>query len=128
MPRSSMRPQPALRISSAKIATRRSGAAKNTTGQLDQLRSHTCERSWSNCPVVFFAAPDRRVAILAELIRSAGCGLIEDRGMLKIYAPSVRETHALAQLILKQRSRFTSKPRPNRPQLSRGDQLGLLED
>src|SRR5680860_308722 len=91
-------------------------------------RSHTCERSWSNCPVVFFAAPDRRVAILAELIRSAGCGLIEDRGMLKIYAPSVRETHALAQLILKQRSRFTSKPRPNRPQLSRGDQLGLLED
>lgn len=73
-------------------------------------RSHATDRSWSDCPVVFFAAPTWRLAILAELIRDAGCGLDADRGMLKIYAPSARDTHRLADLIVRERRRFRKQP------------------
>lgn len=73
-------------------------------------RSHVTDRSWSDCPVVFFAAPAWRLAILADLIRDAGCGLDADRGMLKIYGRSVRNTHRLADLIVRERRRFRKRP------------------
>lgn len=98
-------------------------------------RSHATDRSWSDCPVIFFAAPAWRLAILAELIRDAGCGLDADRGMLQIYAPSIREMHRLANLIVQERVRFRKRPaasRParghNQPSATKVDQFSLLED
>lgn len=60
------------------------------------------DRSWSDCPVVFFAAPDRKVEILAELIRKKECGLGADRGLLVIEAASVTDLHSLAELIFEE--------------------------
>lgn len=40
------------------------------------------------------------MAALAPLIAASGCGVEGDRSMLKIYAPSIRETHALGTLIV----------------------------
>jgi hypothetical protein len=73
-------------------------------------RWHITERSWSDCPVVFFAAPTWRVELLADLIASANCGLDADRGMLKVYGRSVRDMHGLARLILDERERFRRIP------------------
>lgn len=73
-------------------------------------RSHVTQHSWSDCPVVFFAAPSWRLAILADLIRDAECGLDGDRDMLKIYGPSIRDTHRLAKLIVSDRQRFRRRP------------------
>jgi hypothetical protein len=73
-------------------------------------RSHVTRRSWSDCPVVFFAAPPWRLEVLAELISSAGCGLGEDRDMLTIYASSIRDTHRLAERVIEERGRFRRRP------------------
>jgi hypothetical protein len=73
-------------------------------------RWHMTERSWSDCPVVFFAAPPWRVDILAEIVAAEGCGLGTDRDMLTVYAASIRETHRLAGRILTERGRFRRKP------------------
>mgnify|MGYP003576600042 CR=1 FL=1 len=64
------------------------------------------ETSWSDCPVVFFAAPDQKVEILAKLIREEGCGLRESRGLLVIEASSVTDLHSLAELIFEEIGRF----------------------
>src|SRR4051794_11608871 len=60
-------------------------------------RWHSRDRSWSDCLVVFFAAPGWRLELLADLIADAGCGLVADRGMLAIYAPSIIQMHALGE-------------------------------
>lgn len=73
-------------------------------------RWHTSSHTWSDCPVVFFAAPAWRVEILAELVSSEGCGLEEDREMLKIYGSSIRDTHGLAERIVAERGRFRRMP------------------
>ena len=73
-------------------------------------RSHNAAQSWSDCPVVFFAAPQWRVELLADLIAAAGCGLRADRGMLSIFAPSILHMHALGQSIVSERKRFRRKP------------------
>jgi hypothetical protein len=73
-------------------------------------RSHIGAHSWSDCPVVFFAAPPWRLELLAELISAAGCGLEADRGMLVIVAPSILQMHALGQSIVNERRRFRRKP------------------
>ncbi len=91
-------------------------------------RSHPHERSWSDHPVVFFAAPKSRVTILAPLMRRAGCGLDADRGMLLVYAPSVGEMHALAGLILEEYGRFVAKPKRKRQHTSSPGQLGLFNN
>jgi len=91
-------------------------------------RSHAADHSWSDCPVVFFAAPEWRVELLAALISEAGCGLEADRDMLKIYAASIRDTHHLAKRILSERGRFRQKPTHWRPQpqaITRDDQMRL---
>ena len=92
------------------------------------------EQSWSDCPVVFFAAPTWRLKILAELIREAGCGLGTDRDMLTVYARSIRDAHRLADLIVRERTRFRKRPDSSdtgraRPRASapRGEQLTLPE-
>lgn len=73
-------------------------------------RWHSRDRSWSDCPVVFFAAPAWRLELLAELIAGAGCGLVADRGMLTIYAPSIVQMHALGERVVAERGRFRRKP------------------
>lgn len=78
--------------------------------------------SWSDCPVVFFAAASWRIPILAGLAAESGCGLEEDRGMLKVYAPSVRHTNGLARHLLVSRARFRRALRTNgrsAPRISR---------
>jgi hypothetical protein len=94
-------------------------------------RSHISSHTWSDCPVVFFAAPAWRVELLAELVSSEGCGLGEDRDMLTIYGPSIRDTHRLAERILIERGRFRKMPEhwpTRRPQRSSHAQLSLLSD
>jgi hypothetical protein len=73
-------------------------------------RSHHGPNRWSDCPIVFFAAPTWRVEILADLVSEEGCGLTPDRGMLTVFGRSVREMHALALRILKERGRFRRMP------------------
>jgi hypothetical protein len=73
-------------------------------------RWHSRDRSWSDCPVVFFAAPPWRLELLAGLIADAGCGLLADRGMLGIYAPSIRNMHVLAETIASERKQFRRMP------------------
>jgi hypothetical protein len=46
----------------------------------------------------------------AELIADAGCGLVADRGMLAIYAPSIVHMHALGEQIVAERGCFRRKP------------------
>lgn len=96
-------------------------------------RSHATTQSWSDCPVVFFAAPTWRVELLVELVSQEGCGLGADRDMLKVYAPSVRQTHGLAQRILSERGCFRRMPdrwrRPHRRSSQpAGSQLTLEPD
>jgi hypothetical protein len=77
-------------------------------------RSHSTDRSWSDVPIVFFAAPEWRVHILAEIIGCEGCGLAADRDMLTIYGASIRDMHRLAERILLERGRFRRKPADRR--------------
>ncbi|HXG75728.1 MAG TPA: hypothetical protein VNJ53_04090 [Gaiellaceae bacterium] len=73
-------------------------------------RSHISAQSWSDCPVVFFAARPWRLELLADLIEPAGCGLRADRGMLSIVAPSILYMHELGRSIVNERRRFRRKP------------------
>jgi hypothetical protein len=73
-------------------------------------RAHTGPRSWSDCPVVFFAAPMWRVEILGQLISSEGCGLEAERGMLSVYGRSVRDTHRLGERIIEERRTLRKIP------------------
>jgi hypothetical protein len=91
-------------------------------------RSHASNHSWSDAPVVFFAAPTWRVEILAGLISSAGCGLDEDRGMLTVYARSIRDTHRLAERILVERGRFRKRPAEARTPPPHHTQMDLFSD
>jgi hypothetical protein len=68
------------------------------------------ERSWSDCPVVVFAAPAWKIGTLTELFRENGCGLVGDRGLLWVEAASVADLHSLAGRIIKTRSRLRKPP------------------
>lgn len=72
-------------------------------------RGHAGGRSWSDCPVVFFASSKWRLQRLAPLIGAEGCGLEADRDMLKVYAPSIHATHRLAQRILAGRAQLSAR-------------------
>lgn len=96
-------------------------------------RWHISSETWSDCPVVFFVAPAWRVEILAELVSAEGCGLKEDRDMLKIYGSSIRATHTLAERILAERGRFRKAPERWRRRVSTSrengrEQLDLLTE
>lgn len=73
-------------------------------------RSHTSDHSWSDVPVVLFAAPQWRAEILAELAAVEGCGIDTDRDLLSVYGRSIRDTNRLASHILAERGRFTRMP------------------
>lgn len=94
-------------------------------------RSHSGDRSWSDCPVVLFAAPQWRVRILAEFIAAEHCGLGADRDMLTVYAASVRDLHRLAERLIDGRARFRKRPdherAPRAPTLKH-EQMRLLDD
>lgn len=71
-------------------------------------RSHT-ERSWSDRPVVFFAASRTRAAIVSELMQGSGCGLSVDPArpdLISVYAASIEELMALARRIMDSRQRL----------------------
>jgi hypothetical protein len=96
-------------------------------------RSHVRSDSWSDCPVVFSAAPAWRVEILAELISSEGCGLGQGRNMLTVDAASIRHAHRLAERIVAERGRFRRRPdssssRPRRIAPPDHTQLDLFSD
>jgi hypothetical protein len=78
-------------------------------------RWHISPRSWSDCPVVFLAAPPWRGEILPDLLASEGCGLGSDRGLLTIYGRSITDMHRLAERILMERARFRRIPEHWRP-------------
>ena len=92
-------------------------------------RSHIGERSWSDCPIVFFAGPTWRVAILVDLVETFRCGLEESRGMLSIYARSIADLNGLASGLLKNRARFRKnpdRPIPITPRIPRENQSRLF--
>lgn len=72
-------------------------------------RSHQGGHSWSANPVVLFAGDKPRALLLQPLVRESGCGLRADytRGaFLYVYAPSIRETMALATNLYQHRVPF----------------------
>ena len=75
-------------------------------------------------PQVRLATEPERLALLVECARGVGCGLdLGGDGLVTIYAPSVSELHALAQLLASHRADFDTLPPP--PWLSRA--LAALE-
>jgi hypothetical protein len=76
-------------------------------------RAHEGANSWSDCPVVLFGAHKWRAVLLAELVAEAGCGIGQDRDMLKVYAPSIRNLMDLAEAVLAKRVSFRSKLKPS---------------
>ena len=94
-------------------------------------RSHPTEHSWSDYPVVLFAAPPWRVEILAQMLAPERCGLGAGRDMLSIYAASVRHMHNLAERILAERARLRRRPehlKPRRTPRRRWGQMQLGDD
>ncbi|MDF3285479.1 hypothetical protein [Gordonia sp. N1V] len=85
-------------------------------------RSHA-ERSWSDCPVVFFATAEPRLRNLIPLAVEAGCGLDANnsRGvpLFVLYAPSTVEMANLARAVFAQRTELRAMPKTSRRQLSR---------
>jgi hypothetical protein len=74
-------------------------------------RAHAGAYSWSDCPVVFFGAHKWRAVLLSELAQAAGCGIGQDRDMLTVYGPSIRNLMGLAAEVLGQRASFRTKPK-----------------
>lgn len=74
-------------------------------------RAHEGAKSWSESPVVLFGAHKWRAVLLAELAAEAGCGIGQDREMLTVYAPSVRNLMSLAEAVLAKRAGFRSRPK-----------------
>jgi hypothetical protein len=97
-------------------------------------RSHDRTHSWSECPVVIFAAPSWRLTILADLVDAEGCGVgtETERGLVTIYAPSIRQMHGLAVRIMAERGMFRRRPavrKATAPRTSRTHlQTGLFTD
>jgi hypothetical protein len=73
-------------------------------------RAHTGGHTWSDWPVVLFGAHKWRAALLAALAAEAGCGMGQDRDMLTVYAPSIRNLMSLAEAVLAKRTSFRSRP------------------
>ncbi|WP_327670416.1 MULTISPECIES: hypothetical protein [unclassified Streptomyces] len=71
-------------------------------------RSHRSDHSWTDHPVIFFAAERSTVQWLTPMVRESGCGFADgsDRGdrLLVVEAPSTRNFMDLA-------TRITQKPR-----------------
>lgn len=88
-------------------------------------RAHEGANSWGDFPVVLFGAHKWRAMLLAELAAEAGCGIGQDRDMLTVYGPSIRNLMNLAEAVLEKRVRFRSKPKVRAPQSRHQATLGL---
>lgn len=65
----------------------------------------------SRHPWVLFAGDTARLLLLTDAARKAGCGLeIDDRGLLTVWAPSVREMVKFGNCALSQRGCFDELP------------------
>jgi hypothetical protein len=91
-------------------------AALAATGSVTaaSCRWHIRSQTWSPCPVVYFATRQWRLEILADLIATERCGLDADRGMVYVYGASIKDTHRLAEALVRERSRFRRAPVPRR--------------
>jgi hypothetical protein len=81
-------------------------------------RSHDGGHSWSERPVVFFAASRHRADVLAGLVRESGCGFGFDPGhsqLLLIEAQSIEEMARLATLVLEHRDEFVQRKGSRQP-------------
>lgn len=75
-------------------------------------RSHASARSWSDRPVIYFAAERPTVHWLAPLVRDSGCGFGDGSGhgeLLFVEAPSISGLMDLANQILTQVERQSTK-------------------
>jgi hypothetical protein len=76
-------------------------------------RGHTGDRSWSEVPVVLFAATEIRARALQPLVEATGCRFETDAvrsHLLAVQARSILDTMALAEAILGARQSFV-RPR-----------------
>lgn len=83
-------------------------------------RSHP-ERTWSDAPVVLFAATEFRARALEPLVAQAGCTFTIDaarRELICVHGQSITQTMALAQLVMEHRKDFV-QVRPRRVVRSR---------
>lgn len=74
-------------------------------------RSHV-ERSWSDAPVVLFAATEFRARALQPLVEESGCTFVLDENrseLLVVRGRSIANTMALAELILRCREDFVER-------------------
>jgi hypothetical protein len=76
---------------------------------LASCRSHQDEASWSNAPVVVFAATEAKARALEPLAAAAGCTFECDPGWpahLHVRATSIAQTMTLAEAIIENRADF----------------------
>lgn len=69
-------------------------------------------RHHARYPMVGVVPDADRAELIAELARSAGCGIGQYEGRWYLYAKSVTDMHGLARLILEQRMAFDAMPAP----------------
>lgn len=84
-------------------------------------RAHTGANSWTDYPIVLFGAHKWRAVRLAALAAEAGCGVGQDRDMLTVYAPSIRNLMDLADAVLAQPGSFRAKPKAPRADATRNE-------
>lgn len=80
---------------------------------------------WSDCPIVLFGAHKWRAMRLADLAAEAGCGIGQDRDMLTVYGPSIRNLMTLAEAVLEARTSFMPRPKARTTQSPHQATLGL---
>ncbi len=89
-------------------------------------RSHV-DRSWSDAPVVLFAATEFRARALQPLVEASGCRFALDGNrpeLLVVRGRSIANLMALAELVLNHRSDFVQR-RP--PRMTVGRQAPTIE-
>jgi hypothetical protein len=74
-------------------------------------RGHDYEGAWARCPMVIFSADAQRAAIVEEIARASGCGLISNKsGDLELWASSVEEMWQFQELLLARRNELDALP------------------
>jgi hypothetical protein len=82
-------------------------------------RAHRA-KAWTPYPVVLFGADKWRAILLSEYAVEAGCGIGQDRGVLTLYGPSIRNLMRLAEAVFAGRANFRSRPRTSNRPAARG--------
>jgi hypothetical protein len=87
-------------------------------------RSHL-ERSWSDAPVVLFAATEFRAKALQPLVEGSGCTFTLDENrpeLLVVRGLSIANTMALADAVMENRKKFVQHRAPDQRQSRREPQ------